>query len=58
MNSWQLMDNCAGEPTLSIAMFLYSSKPKYGSFPPSLALFSTRFSICTDFSARPFDCEW
>ena len=31
--SWRLMNNCAGEPMLSIAVFLYSSKPKYGSVP-------------------------
>ena len=46
-----LMRNCAGEPTASIGVFLYSNNPRYGSRLSCFALVSR-----TDFSTSPFAC--
>ena len=51
------MDSCVGESLLSIGVFLQSSNPRYGSVLSFLALLSRRLAICTDFSARLFDCD-
>ena len=52
----RLISNCTGDAKLSIVLFRYSSKLRYGSDWVSLALVSSFFTICTDFSARPLAC--